>query len=68
MDVLIDQALLEAEKQGIKGADVTPFILGKINQLSSGTSLQANLALLLSNARLAAQIAVAIQPPTNHVV
>lgn len=68
MDILIDQALLEAEKQGIKGADVTPFILGKINQLSSGTSLQANLALLLSNARLAAQIAVAIQPPANHVV
>ncbi len=54
----IQQALNEAHQQGIHGAAVTPFLLGRVNELSGGTSMQANLALLRNNARLAALIAM----------
>ena len=43
--------------RGIHGQGVTPFLLGRINELTQGKSLHTNLALLLNNARLAAQIA-----------
>ncbi len=59
---LIQQALEEALQQKISGAAVTPFLLERVSQLSGGASLQANLALLRNNARLAAKIAGAIQP------
>ena len=59
---LIDQALAEAEEKKISGSAVTPFLLDRVNLLSGGTSLQANLALLRNNARLAAQIAAALFP------
>ncbi len=62
LEGLIRQALEEAERQKIGGAAMTPFLLERVNQLSGGASLRANLALLRNNARLAAQIAVAIQP------
>ncbi len=62
IEALIQQALEEAEQQKISGAAVTPFLLERVNQLSGGASLQANLALLRNNAHLAAQIAAAIQP------
>jgi pseudouridine-5'-phosphate glycosidase len=55
-------ALAEAEEQQISGAAVTPFLLERVSQLSGGASLRANLALLQNNARLAAQIAAALQP------
>jgi pseudouridine-5'-phosphate glycosidase len=58
----IDQALEEARQQGIRGAAVTPFLLERVGQISGGASMQANLALLQNNARLAAQIAVALFP------
>lgn len=58
IEAVIQNALLEAEKEGIHGAATTPFLLARVNQLSGGRSLQANLGLLRSNARLAAQIAV----------
>lgn len=57
---IIQQAVREAEQMGIRGAAVTPYLLEKVNQLTGGASLQANLALLLSNGRLAAEIALAI--------
>ncbi len=60
---VIQQALNEAEENAIHGAALTPFLLDRVNQLSGGASLQANLALLRSNARLAAQIAAALFPP-----
>ena len=53
----IEQAVGEAELQGIRGAQVTPFLLNRVSELTGGESLRANLALLKSNARLAAQIA-----------
>jgi pseudouridine-5'-phosphate glycosidase len=57
MDPIIGKASAQAIAQGIHGQALTPFLLGRINELTGGRSLQANLALLLNNARLAAQIA-----------
>lgn len=57
---IIEQALEEAEIQGISAKAVTPFLLGRIFELTAGRSLTANIALVRNNARLAAQIAIAI--------
>lgn len=54
---IIEQALAEADAQGVDGKSVTPFLLGRIFELTDGASLTANIALVLNNARLAAQIA-----------
>jgi pseudouridine-5'-phosphate glycosidase len=59
MEPLIEKASKEAREKGIRGKDVTPFLLKRINELTNGKSMRANLALLLNNARLAAQIAAA---------
>ncbi|MFC0812733.1 pseudouridine-5'-phosphate glycosidase [Paracoccus panacisoli] len=56
---VVDAALAEAEAQGIAAKAVTPFLLDRIFALTEGRSLQANIALVLSNARLAARIAAA---------
>jgi pseudouridine-5'-phosphate glycosidase len=58
MGPILAKASAEAVEQGIHGQKLTPFLLGRINELTKGKSLKANLALLLNNARLAAQIAV----------
>ncbi len=55
----IDQATAEAEQIGISGKQVTPYLLQRIYELSDGASLKANVQLLLNNARLGAQIAIA---------
>lgn len=55
------QALQEANHQGITGKQVTPFLLAKVKELTGGKSLQANIALVKHNAKLAAQIAVAMK-------
>ncbi|WKZ47690.1 MAG: pseudouridine-5'-phosphate glycosidase [Anaerolineales bacterium] len=57
MEPVIEQASKEAREKGIHGKEVTPFLLQRINELTKGKSMRANLALLLNNARLAAQIA-----------
>lgn len=54
---IIAQALDEADAQGIAAKAVTPFLLGRIFELTDGGSLTANIALVRNNARLAAQIA-----------
>lgn len=56
----IEQALLEAEEQQIRGKSLTPFLLARIAELTGETSLRANLALLENNARLGARIALAL--------
>jgi len=56
----IEQALSEAEAQGIAAKAVTPFLLQRIFELTEGASLTANIALVLNNARLAAGIAKAL--------
>lgn len=55
----IQQAILEAEEQSIKGANLTPFLLARVKALTGGDSLKSNIALVLHNAKVAAQIAVA---------
>ena len=54
----IIQALQDAEKEGIRAKDVTPYILDKIFQITNGASLETNIALIKNNAALAAQIAI----------
>ena len=58
-DRVLADALVAAEKQGVRGKDVTPFLLDFFHRETHGASLAANVALVLSNARLAAEIAVA---------
>ena len=60
MEPFIEQANQEVHEQGIHGKKVTPFLLQRINELTNGRSMQSNLALLLNNARLAAQIALSL--------
>ncbi|MBC7618654.1 MAG: pseudouridine-5'-phosphate glycosidase [Candidatus Saccharibacteria bacterium] len=60
IDQAIEQALAEAVQQGIGGKDTTPFLLARVNALTGGNSLAANIALVLNNARLAADIAKAL--------
>lgn len=62
---IIQQAVRQAEQRGIHGSALTPFLLEKVNQLTGGTSMQANLVLLLNNGRLAADIALAISEMTG---
>lgn len=52
----IVQARQEAQEKGIRGQELTPFLLSRMAELTEGASLKANLSLLLNNARLAAQI------------
>jgi pseudouridine-5'-phosphate glycosidase len=54
---VVAQALDEAEARGIAAKAVTPFLLSRIFDLTEGRSLEANIALVLNNARLAARIA-----------
>ncbi len=56
-EAAIQQATAEAEQQGIHGKAVTPFLLGRVVELTGGLSRQANTALLINNARTAATIA-----------
>lgn len=60
MDPVVAQALRDADEAGIAGKAVTPYLLGRIYELTDGRSLDANIALVLSNAHLGAEIAVEI--------
>jgi len=59
MDQATEQALHEARSQDITGKEVTPFLLDRLNALTGGDSLASNIQLVLNNARLAAQVAIA---------
>ncbi|MBQ6233269.1 MAG: pseudouridine-5'-phosphate glycosidase [Clostridia bacterium] len=56
----IDQAVAEANQQGIHGKAITPFLLARIKDLTGGDSLDSNIQLVLNNARLAARVAKAL--------
>lgn len=60
IEPVIAQAVAEAEAQGVRSAQVTPFLLTRLAELSGEHSLRANLALLKNNASVAAEIAVAL--------
>ncbi len=55
--LIIDRALADMDERGIRGKDATPYLLGRIVELTDGASLVANIALVRSNARLGAAIA-----------
>ncbi|PNR96273.1 pseudouridine-5'-phosphate glycosidase [Petrotoga sp. 9PWA.NaAc.5.4] len=55
---IVDQAINEAEDKGIKGKELTPFLLSKIKELTKGESLEANIELILNNAIVGAEIAI----------
>jgi pseudouridine-5'-phosphate glycosidase len=57
---IINKAILEAAKKGIKGKKLTPYLLSRINDLSEGKSLKANIELIKNNARVGAKIARAL--------
>ncbi|MCA0385713.1 MAG: pseudouridine-5'-phosphate glycosidase [Firmicutes bacterium] len=56
----INVAVLEAEKQGIKGKESTPFLLARVKELTGGDSLESNIELVYNNAKVGAQLAVAL--------
>lgn len=60
MSILIDKAIAESHEQGIHGKAVTPWLLGRIVELSNGDSLKTNQALITNNARLAGELACAL--------
>ena len=60
MEREIDAALAAAETASVHGSDVTPFLLAHLGEASSGRTLDANVALLRNNARVAAEIAIAL--------
>ena len=53
-------ALEQARREGVRGKEVTPFLLRAVAEATGGRSLEANVALLLNNARVAASVAVAV--------
>ncbi len=60
-EATVSQALADLKARGIRGAEVTPFLLARVAELTEGRSLRANLALLENNARVAASIARSLQ-------
>ena len=60
INAVIDRAVAEAEARGITGKEVTPFLLARVKEITGGDSLEANIALVKNNARLAAEIAGAL--------
>lgn len=60
IEPIIDAALRDLSARGIAGKDATPFLLGRVVELTGGRSLTANIALVKNNALLAARISVAL--------
>lgn len=61
INAVIDKAIEEAEENGIKGKESTPFLLSKVKDLTEGRSLEANIKLVLNNAEIGARIACNIK-------
>ncbi|HTK37766.1 MAG TPA: pseudouridine-5'-phosphate glycosidase, partial [Pyrinomonadaceae bacterium] len=60
MEDILGEALTAAAEQGIRGKEITPFLLSRMSEKSDGKTLRANIALLENNAKVAAQIATAL--------
>jgi len=60
IDGIIEEALVDADAQGVKGKAVTPFLLARIKDLTGGRSLATNIALVKHNALVGARLAVAL--------
>lgn len=59
IDLAIEQALAEADEEGITGKSITPFLISRVNALTAGASAAGSVQIGLNNARLAATVAVA---------
>jgi pseudouridylate synthase len=57
---VLDGAIAQAERERVMGKDLTPFLLARMSKESEGATLRANIALLKNNARVASQIASAL--------
>ena len=66
-DTALTTALADAAAAGVRGRDVTPFLLERMRQLTGDASLRANEALLVNNAQAAARIAVALHAASEHI-
>ena len=62
----IQEALSQADNEGIKGAAITPYILAAIERKTAGDSLESNVALVMNNAKVATRIAVKHAQLTNN--
>jgi pseudouridine-5'-phosphate glycosidase len=60
----VEGALSAAEEAGVRGAALTPYLLARLGETTTGRTLAANVALLRNNARIAASVAVALGPET----
>ncbi len=58
IESVIQSAVAEANEKGVKGKNITPFLLDKIQKITGGESLESNIKLVLNNAMLASQIAI----------
>jgi pseudouridine-5'-phosphate glycosidase len=61
LEPLIERALAEANTAGVRGGDVTPFVLAYLHRASGGRTLRTNRRLILDNARLAAEVAAVME-------
>jgi len=61
-DGWLTEAQGAAQRAGIQGREVTPFVLGRLHEVSGGKTLRANLELIKANTRLAAQVSMALSP------
>jgi pseudouridylate synthase len=66
IDEIIDEAVRDAERAGVGRHELTPYLLGRIVDLSGGRSLTANIALVRNNAELAARTAVALSDSSSR--
>ncbi|MBO4572302.1 MAG: pseudouridine-5'-phosphate glycosidase [Clostridia bacterium] len=57
IEKVIKEAIADADAKGVKGKEITPFLLDKIQKVTGGESLESNIKLVLNNAKLAALIA-----------
>ncbi|MDD4312165.1 MAG: pseudouridine-5'-phosphate glycosidase [Eubacteriales bacterium] len=60
MEGVINEALAEADEKGVRGKDITPFLLARIKEITNGVSFASNVQLAYNNARVAARIAKAL--------
>ena len=58
MNEAINQAIIDADNENITGKEITPYLLSKVNEITQGKSLDANIKLIQNNAALAAKIAL----------
>jgi pseudouridine-5'-phosphate glycosidase len=61
LEAILEEAMAEAERAGVQGWALTPFLLARVAERTGGESVALNRALLIENARIAARIARALE-------